>query len=99
MNINVMLLSNSYRLSRTNLCNNMYTHMYTHMYILYVYCIYIVTQAPSSLSILTTKKNSPEKVEYKQLGFIFIKRSGSVLINFMNIILCKKNLARSISPG
>ena len=30
-------------------------------------------------------------MEYKQLGF---KRSGSILIHFMNIILCKKNLAK-----
>ena len=41
--------------------------------------------------------NSPQKVEYKQLGYIFFKSSGRVLIRFMNIILCKKNLARSIT--
>ena len=37
------------------------------------------------------KWNISSKISY------FFKRSGNVLINFMNIILCKKNLARTIT--
>ena len=48
-------------------------------------------------SMLPDWANSPQKVEYKQLGSYFFKRSGSILINFMNIILCKRNLARIIT--
>ena len=29
--------------------------------------------------------NSPQKVEYKQLGFIFFKRSGAILINLRTL--------------